>query len=92
MPDKLTSWLAQIIDLRKNALLGTAKILRRELRVPGLWYMPRVWETAYHPRRARELFFYYYWVGELFFYYLLLPLLLLLHGYSILGALDPTQI
>ena len=39
----LTSWLAQIpghiseSDLQKNALLGAAKILRRLLRLPGLW-------------------------------------------------------
>ena len=43
MSDRLTSWLAQIpghideSDLQKSALLGTAKILRRVLRLPGLW-------------------------------------------------------
>ena len=43
MPDILTSWLAQTpshiseSDLQKSALLGTAKVLRRLLRLPGLW-------------------------------------------------------
>ena len=41
--DRLPSWLAQIpgtineVKLQKSALLGTAKILRRVLRLPGLW-------------------------------------------------------
>ena len=43
MADRLPSWLAQIpgtineVELQKSALLGTAKILRRVSRLPGLW-------------------------------------------------------
>ena len=40
---KLGEWLQQIpgrtseISVQKSALLGTAKILRRTLKLPGLW-------------------------------------------------------
>ena len=40
---KLREWLQQIpgrtseISVQKSALLGTAKILRRTLKLPGLW-------------------------------------------------------
>ena len=43
MPDALASWLVQIpghiseSDLQKSALLQTANILRRVLRLSGLW-------------------------------------------------------
>ena len=43
MADRLPGWLAQIpgsiseVELQKSALLGTSKILRRVLRLPGLW-------------------------------------------------------
>ena len=41
--DRLPGWLAQIpgtiseVELQKSALLGTAQVLRRVLRLPGLW-------------------------------------------------------
>ena len=41
--DRLPGWLAQIpgtisdVELQKSTLLGTAQILRRVLRLPGLW-------------------------------------------------------
>ena len=41
--DRLPGWLAQIpetvseVELQKSALLGTAQVLRRILRLPGLW-------------------------------------------------------
>ena len=41
--DRLPGWLAQIpetiseIELQKSALLGTAQVLRRVLRLRGLW-------------------------------------------------------
>ena len=41
--DRLPGWLAQIpgtiseVELQKSALLGTVQILRRVLRLPGLW-------------------------------------------------------
>ena len=41
--DRLPGWLAQIprtiseFELQKSALLGTAQVLRRVLRLPGLW-------------------------------------------------------
>ena len=41
--DRLPGWRAQIlgtineIELQKNALLGTARVLRRVLRLPRLW-------------------------------------------------------
>ena len=40
--DRLPGWLAQIpgkiseVELQKSALLGTAQVLRRVLRLPGL--------------------------------------------------------
>ena len=40
---RLLGWLAQIpgtiseVELQKSALLGTAQVLRRVLRLPGLW-------------------------------------------------------
>ena len=41
--DRLAGWLVQIpgtiseVELQKSALLGTAQVLRRVLRLPGLW-------------------------------------------------------
>ena len=41
--DRLPGWLAQILgtirefELQKSTLLGTAQVLRRVLRLPGLW-------------------------------------------------------
>ena len=41
--DRLPGWLAQIlgtiseVELQKSALLGTSQVLRRVLRLPGLW-------------------------------------------------------
>ena len=41
--DRLPCWLAQIpgtiseVELQKSALLGTPQVLRRVLRLPGLW-------------------------------------------------------
>ena len=41
--DRLPGWLAQIpgtiseVELQKSALLGTAQVLRRVLKLPGLW-------------------------------------------------------
>ena len=41
--DRLPGWLAQIpgtiskVEPQKSALLGTAQVLRRVLRLPGLW-------------------------------------------------------
>ena len=41
--DRLPGWLAHIpgtiseVELQKSALLGTAQVLRRVLRLPGLW-------------------------------------------------------
>ena len=41
--DRLPGWLAQIpgtiseVELQKSVLLGTAQLLRRVLRLPGLW-------------------------------------------------------
>ena len=41
--DRLPGWLAQIpgtiseVELQKSTLLGTAQVLRRVLRLPGLW-------------------------------------------------------
>ena len=41
--ERLLGWLAQIpgtiseVELQKSALLGTAQVLRRVLRLPGLW-------------------------------------------------------
>ena len=41
--DRLPGWLAQIpetinkVELQKSALLGTAQVLRRVLRLPWLW-------------------------------------------------------
>ena len=41
--DRLPGWLAQIlgtiseVELQKSAILGTAQVLRRVLRLPGLW-------------------------------------------------------
>ena len=41
--DRLPGWLAQIpgtiseVELQKSALLGTAQVLQRVLRLPGLW-------------------------------------------------------
>ena len=41
--DRLPGWLAQIqgtireVELQKSAFLGTAQVLRRVLRLPGLW-------------------------------------------------------
>jgi hypothetical protein len=41
--DRLSAWLGEIpgkineVDLQKSALLGTTKLLRRILRLPGLW-------------------------------------------------------
>ena len=41
--DRLPGWLAQIpgtisvMELQKSAILGTAQVLRRVLRLPGLW-------------------------------------------------------
>ena len=41
--DSLPGWLAQIpgtiseVELQKSALLGMAQVLRRVLRLPGLW-------------------------------------------------------
>ena len=41
--DRLPGWLAQIpgtiseVELQKSALLGMAQVLRRVLRLPGLW-------------------------------------------------------
>ena len=40
---RLPGWLAQIpgtiseVELQKSALLGTAQVIRRVLRLPGLW-------------------------------------------------------
>ena len=52
--DRLPGWLAQIpitiseVELQKRALLGTAQILRRFLRLPGLWQSPEFENNTTH--------------------------------------------
>ena len=61
--NRLPGWVAQIpgtiseVELQKSALLGTAQVLRRVLRLPGLWSSPES-ENNTTRGRVRENFFF----------------------------------
>ena len=65
--DRLPGWLAQIpgkiseVELQKSALLGTAQVLRRVLRLPGLWWSLESENNTTHSRVRKNFFFYYYY-------------------------------
>ena len=84
--DRLPGWLAQIpgtisvVGLQKSALLGTAQVLRRVLRLPGLWQSLESENNTTHGRVKKNFFLllnlltffrYYYYYCYCYCYYFL---------------------
>ena len=60
--DRLLGWLFQLpetiseVELQKSTLPGTAQVLRRVLRFPGLWQRPESKNNTTHGRMQKNFF------------------------------------